>query len=64
MQHYHPSSKLDTFDDDVIKREMAKRVANDELVTVNDMRSFINESLEKDVSRETARLSLKRIGYK
>lgn len=58
------TKKVDAFDDDVLRREVLRRISADMVVTVADMTEFAHESLEKDVGREVVRQSLLRSGFR
>lgn len=63
FQRYR-SKRLDSFDQDVLKRELSRRIAADELVRLADARRFLEEHLQKSVCVETVRRCITSAGFR
>jgi len=55
---------LDGFDRDFLKRKMEEKVASDDLVTVTGARELLQDRLDRKVSWETVRATIKDLGFR
>ena len=63
FQKFYPR-KLNSFDDDCIRREAMRRIEKDLMIRLEDLQTFVSEKLEKEVSKDLVQQSLHRSGFR